>query len=97
MLAVLQQVATTPVSPEQVERARIKFRSSLYSILGMFYGFGRADLLASFALFDDRPEMVNEIESRMASVTPEQISAAARDYLRKTNQTALVVIPGSGK
>ncbi len=95
--SVLQQVATTPVSPEQLERARIKFRSSLYSILGMFYGFGRADLLASFALFDDRPEMVNEIESRMASVTPEQISAAARDYLRKTNQTALVVIPGSGK
>ena len=30
----------------------------------------------------------------MASVTPEQISAAAREYLRKTNQTALVVVPG---
>ena len=95
--SVLQQVAATPVSPAQLERARIKFRSSLYSILGMFYGFGRADLLASFALFDDRPEMVNEIESHMASVTPEQISAAAREYLRKTNQTALVVVPGPGK
>jgi len=94
--SVLSHVAATPVPGALAERARIKFRSSLYSMLGG-YGFGRANLLASFALFDDRPELVNEIESRLASVTPEQMSAAARDYLRKTNQTTLVVIPGAGK
>ena len=27
-----------------------------------FGGFGRADLLASFALFDDKPQEINEIE-----------------------------------
>jgi predicted Zn-dependent peptidase len=93
--SVIGVVASTPVSRDLLDRARVKFRSSFYSLLGG-YGFGRANLLASFALFDDRPEMINEIEGRMASVTPEQIAAMAREYLRKTNQTTLVVVPGAG-
>jgi predicted Zn-dependent peptidase len=94
--SVLNHVASTPLSDAALERARIKFRSSFYSEFGGF-GFGRANLLASFALFDDRPQMINDVEGRMASVTAEQITAAAREYLRKTNQTALVVVPGPGK
>ena len=94
--SVLNHVAATPVSAPTLERARVKFRSSLYSMLGG-EGFGRANLLAAFSLFDDRPEMINEIERRMASVTAEQVSAVAREYLRKTNQTVLVIVPGAGK
>ncbi len=46
-------------------------RSSLYANLEQFAGFGRANLLASFALFDDDPSRINRLEEEFAKVTPE--------------------------
>jgi predicted Zn-dependent peptidase len=56
-----------------------------------FGGVGRADLLACFALFDDKPSNINEIEANFRKVTPALIQQTAKDYLRKTNRTVVVV------
>ena len=48
--------------PATLERALVKMRSALYAELEQFAGFGRADLLASFALFDDDPARINQLE-----------------------------------
>jgi predicted Zn-dependent peptidase len=58
-----------------------------------FSGFGRADLLASFALFDDDPGRINDIENQLRRVTPELIQKTAAEYLRPTNRTVLIVAP----
>src|SRR5262249_5036201 len=40
------------ITQEDLDLALVKFRSGLYSTMDQLSGFGRADLLASFALFD---------------------------------------------
>jgi predicted Zn-dependent peptidase len=61
--------------------------------MGGFFGFGRADLLAAFALFDDDPARINQLEAEFAKITPELILKTAQEYLRPTNRTVLTVEP----
>ncbi len=82
-----------PVDAADLARARVKFRSQLYNTLGT--QFGRADLLASFALFDNDPARINRLEDEIARVTPATIQRAAREFLRSTNRTILTVTPGA--
>jgi len=81
------------LSQEMIDKAVIKMRSQLYDDLGGFFGLGRADLLCSFALFDDDPERINHIEDEFKKVTPDMISKTIDEYLRKTNRTILTVNP----
>jgi predicted Zn-dependent peptidase len=82
-----------PVDQATLAQALIKMRSSFYDELGTFNGFGRADMLASFALFDDDPARVNDVETQFQKVTPQLIQKTAAEYLVPTNRTVLVVEP----
>jgi predicted Zn-dependent peptidase len=42
-------------------------------------------------LFDDKPENINQIESNFRSVTPALIQKTAKEYLRKTNRTVVIL------
>ena len=88
------KLQTTPIDAATLDLARTKMRSALYDAMEGFFGFGRADLLASFALFYDDPARINRIDERFAEVTPELIQKTAREYLRPTNRTILVAQPG---
>jgi len=68
-------------------------RSSLYDKMEQFGGFGKADLLASLALFDDDPNKINQIEAEFRKVTPELMLKTAQEYLRPENRTILVIDP----
>lgn len=92
---VIEKVQTTQVEPATLDRALVKVRSSLYNNVGRFFGFGRADLLACFALFDDDPERINSLEGHFKQITPELILQTAKEYLRPTNRTVLTVEPRS--
>jgi zinc protease len=81
------------VTQEELDLAIVKIRSSLYDNIGGFFGVGRADLLACFALFDDDPSRINTIESEFKKVTPDLIRKTAKEYLRNTNRTILIVDP----
>ena len=91
---VIERVRTRPVDKATIDRALVKIRSSLYTSLEQFGGFGRANLLASFALFDDDPARINQLEAGFAAVTPAIIQRTAREYLRRTNRTVYTITPG---
>jgi zinc protease len=89
------RLQTETIDEATMERARVKMRSSYYDEIEGFFGFGRADLLSSFALFHDDPSRINTVEERFAAVTPELIRTTAQEYLRPTNRTVLMIVPKS--
>ena len=93
--SVIDSVREKPVTKEQLNRALVKVRAHYYQDLTQFGGLGRADLMASFALFDDNPTPINSLENNLRSVTPELIQKTAQEYLRRTNRTILIVEAGA--
>jgi len=95
--AAIEPLRQAPVDAATLERARVKARSAYYSDLDRLFGFGRADLLASLALFDDDAAAVNRIEPSLLAVTPELIQRTAQEWLRPTNRTVVALQPAGGK
>jgi predicted Zn-dependent peptidase len=87
----IEKVRSAPVDKETFDRAMVKTRSSLYDSIDGFFGFGKANLLCSFALFDDDPGKIDHIEENFRKVTPALIEKTAKEYLRPTNRTVLLV------
>ncbi len=94
---VMQDLMDNGVTQEMLDNALIKIRSSLYENLGNFFGLGRADLLCSFALFDDNPARINELEDEFKKITPADVESTIAEYLRKTNRTILTLKPLAGQ
>ncbi|GGO71646.1 M16 family metallopeptidase [Bowmanella pacifica] len=92
--AVIARLAEQPIDEKDVQRALVKLRSDLFDNIDGFYGFGKLDLLASFALFDNNPARINELEANFKAVTPELIKATVKEYLRPGNRTILTLTPG---
>jgi zinc protease len=91
MDSVVEPLRSKPVDQKTLERALVKLQSGFYENIGN--GFGLADLLASFALFDDNPARVNALMSEYRKVTPPLIQKTAQEYLRPENRTVLLVQP----
>ncbi len=89
----MEELRSRPVSDEELARARVKMRSSILGSVESLFGFGKADLLAAFALFDDDPGRINRLLSAFDGVTPQLLLDTAREYLRPTNRTILEVVP----
>jgi predicted Zn-dependent peptidase len=95
--ATIRRLHDEPVTPAELERALTKLRSGLYNIAGSATRFGLVDLLASFALFDDDPTLINRVEAGFRAVTPALIQKTAREYLVATNRTVLTIQPGNAQ
>ena len=95
MDSAIASVRDRPVDRATLDRALVKLRSQLYSQMESLVGFGKANLLASFALFDDDPARINRLEADFAKVTPELIQKTAQEYLRPTNRTIYTIIPAA--
>ncbi|HEX6533553.1 MAG TPA: pitrilysin family protein [Gemmatimonadaceae bacterium] len=91
--ATIEPLRTTTVDQATLDRALVKARSALYDDMDELVGFGRADLLASFALFDGDPSRINDIEAQYRKVTPELVRRTAEEYLRPGNRTVLIIQP----
>jgi zinc protease len=92
---VVEGLRNTPVSQAELDRARTKIRSDLYSTIDGQGRVGLIDLLAVYALFDNDPRKVNSIEDGFAKVTPALIQKVAKEYLRPTNRSIYVIEPGA--
>ena len=94
---VIAPLRETPLNTEAFDLALVKARSGLYSTIGggMYPAIGRADLLASFALFDDDPGRVNRLEAEMRALSPELVLETAREYLRPEARTVIALEPGA--
>jgi zinc protease len=90
---VIEDVRTNPVSQDDLERARTQLRSDLYNLADPSTRFGLVDLLAVGALWENDPGWVNTLEAGFDKVTPELVLATAKEYLRPTNRSILLVQP----
>lgn len=81
------------ITQKTVDQALVKLRSQLYDDIGGTFGLGRADLLCSFALFDDNPERINTLEDEFKKITPDIVKKTIDEYLINTNRTILTVNP----
>ncbi|HEU0135561.1 MAG TPA: insulinase family protein, partial [Allosphingosinicella sp.] len=90
---VIEDVRNNPVSAQELARARTKIRSQLYNLADPATRFGLIDLLAVGAMWENDPKWVNRLEAGFERVTPELIQATAREYLRPTNRSILVIQP----
>jgi len=95
--SVIDSLQSNPVDQKVLDRNLTKMRSYIYSSMTQFGGFGRANMLACFALFDNDPSKINALDANFRSVTPELIRRTAKECLRKTNRTVLVLEPGASK
>lgn len=89
--SVIADVVAKGVTPKELADAKVRFRSSYYDQLES--GFGKANLLASFALFRDDPTRINTALQAFENVTAAQVKAVAAKYLVATNRTIIDRVP----
>ncbi|MEL6360500.1 MAG: pitrilysin family protein [Pseudomonadota bacterium] len=94
---IIDDLKSTPISAEELTRARTKARSDFYNVAGDGNRIGLIDLLAVFALFDDNPGRINTIDSELDVVTPELIQKTAQEYFRSTNRSIITLEPGAAQ
>jgi predicted Zn-dependent peptidase len=93
--SVIARLRDHRVQIGELNAARTKIRSALYDVVGSPDRFGLIGILATGALFDNDPNVINHLEERFASVTPQQIQSVARRYFAKENLTILHVLAGA--
>ncbi|GMN05401.1 pitrilysin family protein [Croceitalea sp. MTPC5] len=94
ILTSISEVMTdlkTNIDQEMIDKAIVKLRSQLYDNIGGTFGLGRADLLCSFALFDDNPQRINTLEDEFKKITPKIMKRTIDEYLVDSNRTILTV------
>lgn len=93
----LEPLRKKPLDTATFERTVTKARSAFYDLLTstVYPGFGRADLLASFALIDGDAARINAIDQQFSAITPKLVQTVARNYLRPDGRTVLSINPTS--
>jgi zinc protease len=89
--AVLAEIRSKGVSEAELAQAKTALRSSFLEDMegGFMPRFGRANLLAAFALFDDDPKRINTILDELDKVTVADVKAAAERWFVPTNRTSI--------
>ena len=96
---VISAVQEHGITDEELKQARVNFRSSFLESLegGTIPGFGRSDLLAALALYDDDPNRINTILGELDKITAADVREAARKYLVPSNRTSIDRRPEGGE
>jgi zinc protease len=97
---VINAVQEHGITEEELRQAKVNFRSSFLENLegGPVPLFGRSDLLAALALYDDNPGRINTILADLDKVTVAEVQAAAKKWLVPSNRTSIDRRPeGGGK
>jgi zinc protease len=93
---VIAAVQEHGITAEELKQAKVNFRSSFLENLESGGGFGRADLLAALALYDDDPNRINTIFGELDKVTVADVQQAAKKYLVPANRTSIDRRPEGG-
>ena len=91
---VITAVQEHGISEDELRQAKVNFRSSFLENLEG--GFGRSDLLAALALYDDDPNRINTILTELDRVTTAEVQTAAKKYLVPANRTSIDRRPEGG-
>ena len=89
--SVLADVRTKGITEAELAQAKTALRASFLEEMegGFMPLFGRANLLAAFALFDGDPGRINTILDELDKVTVEDVKAAAGRWFVPTNRTSI--------
>ena len=94
---VISAIQEHGITADELKQAKVNFRSSFLESLESQAGFGRADLLAALALYDDDPNRINTILADLDKVTVADVQQAAKKYLVPANRTIIDRRPGGGQ
>ncbi len=88
---VIDAIQQHGITDDELKQAKINFKSSFFETLegGGIPLFGRSDLLAALALYDNDPNRINAILSDLDKVTTADVQAAAKKYLVPANRTSI--------
>jgi predicted Zn-dependent peptidase len=89
--SVLAEIREKGITEAELAQAKTSMRSAFLEDMegGFMPRFGRANLLAAFALFDNDPARINTILGELDKVTVEDIRAAAGRWFVTTNRTSI--------
>jgi zinc protease len=89
--AVIKDLQDRGVTKKELADAKVRFRANFFDSIESTQG--RANLLASFALFRDDPARINKIVEKFDAVTAAQVQEVARKYLMPENRTSIDRVP----
>src|SRR6185503_10325313 len=78
---VIASVQEHGITEDELKQAKVNFRSSFLEGLEAGGGFGKADLLAALALYDDDPNRINTILGELEKITAADVQQAAKKWL----------------
>ncbi len=88
--AEIERVKTGEIATWEIEKARTSARRSL--VAGLESSLQRAILLSQFAIFYDKPDLINTRADRIAAVTAADVQRVARQYLTRENRTVVTTV-----
>ena len=92
----IDRLQTQGVSAQDLERVRALVRSTY--IQQLQNSLSRARMLAQYEAFDHDADYINTELDRFLAVTPEQVRAAARQYLSPAHRVVMEILPsGDGR
>jgi predicted Zn-dependent peptidase len=89
--AEIERLKTGSIEDWEMEKARNGARSSV--IAGLRSSLQRAIQLGEYALFYDKPQMINTRADDIARVSAADVQRVARTYLVKTGRTVVHTVP----
>jgi predicted Zn-dependent peptidase len=89
--SVLADVRAKGITEAELAQAKTALRSAFLEDMegGFMPRFGRANLLAAFALFDNDPGRINTILAELDKVTVADVKTAAERWFVPTNRTSI--------
>ena len=87
----IEKVKTGPIADWEMEKARTGARSGFVNSVGS--SLQRALLLSQYAMFYNKPDLINTRADNIAKVTAADVQRVAKQYLVKTGRTVVVTIP----
>lgn len=90
----IERLRNAPPEPRELARTVNGYESSFLARLQGVGGFGgKADLINNYYTRTGNPDYLQEDFSRYTAISPNDISAAAREYLRDDGRVVLSVVP----
>jgi zinc protease len=87
----IEKLKTGPIADWEIEKARTGARSGFVNSVGS--SLQRAILLSQYAMFYDKPDLINTRAESIAKVTAADVQRVARRYLVKTGRTVVTTAP----
>jgi predicted Zn-dependent peptidase len=87
----IERIKSGPIADWEIEKARTGARSGFVNSVGS--SLQRAILLSQYAMFYDKPDLINTRADSIAKVTAADVQRVAKQYLVKTGRTVVITLP----